>query len=114
MCFCQNVCLCLPTFFVYVGVISSAHLSDSVSSYIFGRGRYKIRVCSKITVQSKLIKYPYSFTISIVVSVSLPQNKTYVYRGLDYERIGAFNQRLQAQFPDVQVRLLDVIVDEIE
>jgi len=26
-----------------------------------------------------------------------------VYRGQEYERIGSFNQRMQAQFPDAQV-----------
>ena len=32
------------------------------------------------------------------------QNKAFVYRGQEYEKIGSFNQRLKAQFPDGQVK----------
>lgn len=31
------------------------------------------------------------------------QNKQFVYRGLEYERIGAFTQRLQTEFPQAQI-----------
>lgn len=31
------------------------------------------------------------------------QNKQFVYRGLEYERIGAFTQRLQTQFSSAQL-----------
>lgn len=31
------------------------------------------------------------------------QNKQFVYRGLEYERIGAFTQRLQTEFPTAQI-----------
>ncbi|KFB52005.1 AGAP004507-PA-like protein [Anopheles sinensis] len=33
----------------------------------------------------------------------LPQNKQFIYRGLEYERIGAFIQRLQTEFPAAQI-----------
>ena len=32
------------------------------------------------------------------------QNKAFVYRGQEYEKIGSFNQRIKIQFPDAQVR----------
>ena len=31
------------------------------------------------------------------------QNKQFIYRGLEYERIGAFTQRLQTEFPYSQI-----------
>lgn len=31
------------------------------------------------------------------------QNKQFVYRGLEYERIGTFTQRLQTEFPQAQI-----------
>ncbi|GIY19723.1 dedicator of cytokinesis protein 3 [Caerostris extrusa] len=31
------------------------------------------------------------------------RNKVFVYRGLEYERIGAFTQRLQTEFPQAQI-----------
>lgn len=31
------------------------------------------------------------------------QNKQFIYRGLEYERIGAFTQRLQIEFPQAQI-----------
>lgn len=35
--------------------------------------------------------------------MSYSQNKQFVYRGLEYERIGAFTQRLQTEFPSAQI-----------
>lgn len=34
---------------------------------------------------------------------SIIQNKEFVYRGLEYERIEAFTQRLQTEFPSAQI-----------
>lgn len=34
---------------------------------------------------------------------SRTQNKQFIYRGLEYERIGAFTQRLQIEFPQAQI-----------
>lgn len=31
------------------------------------------------------------------------QNKQFIYRGLEYERIGAFTQRLQIEFPQAEI-----------
>lgn len=33
----------------------------------------------------------------------MPQNKQFIYRGLEYERIGAFTQRLQIEFPQAHI-----------
>ncbi|KAH6919803.1 hypothetical protein HPB50_029209 [Hyalomma asiaticum] len=33
----------------------------------------------------------------------MTQNKVFVYRGLAYEKVGAFSQRLQGQFPEAQL-----------
>lgn len=35
--------------------------------------------------------------------IHLIQNKQFVYRGLEYERFGAFTQRLQTEFPAAQI-----------
>lgn len=40
---------------------------------------------------------------SIAVLYELFQNKQFVYRGLEYERIGAFTQRLQTEFASAQL-----------
>lgn len=37
------------------------------------------------------------------VVISFKQNKQFIYRGLEYERIGAFTQRLQIEFPQAQI-----------
>lgn len=37
------------------------------------------------------------------VNICPLQNKQFVYRGLEYERIGAFTQRLQTEFPSAQI-----------
>lgn len=34
---------------------------------------------------------------------SLQQNKQFIFRGYDYERIGEFTQRLQIEFPQAQI-----------
>lgn len=34
---------------------------------------------------------------------SFLRNKVFVYRGLAYEKVGAFSQRLQGQFPEAQL-----------
>ena len=31
------------------------------------------------------------------------QNKVFVYRGVEYERIGSFTQRLQTEYPSAQI-----------
>lgn len=43
-----------------------------------------------------------SCKLSIIFVFAL-QNKQFVYRGLEYERIGAFTQRLQTEFPTAQI-----------
>ena len=40
------------------------------------------------------------------------QNKLFVYRGLEYERIGAFTQRLQTEFPSAQILMKNTPPDE--
>lgn len=40
------------------------------------------------------------------------RNKLFVYRGLEYERIGAFTQRLQTEFPSAQVLMKNTPPDD--
>lgn len=40
------------------------------------------------------------------------QNKVFVYRGLEYERIGAFTQRLQTEFPQAQILMKSTTPDD--
>lgn len=40
------------------------------------------------------------------------QNKLFIYRGLEYERIGAFTQRLQTEFPSAQILTKNAPPDE--
>lgn len=40
------------------------------------------------------------------------QNKLFVYRGLEYERIGAFTQRLQTEFPSAQILMKNTAPDD--
>lgn len=40
------------------------------------------------------------------------QNKQFVYRGLEYERIGAFTQRLQTEFPSAQILMKNTPPDD--
>ncbi|PSN57625.1 hypothetical protein C0J52_00521 [Blattella germanica] len=40
------------------------------------------------------------------------RNKLFVYRGLEYERIGAFTQRLQTEFPSAQILMKNTPPDE--
>lgn len=40
------------------------------------------------------------------------QNKLFIYRGLEYERIGAFTQRLQTEFPSAQILMKNSPPDE--
>lgn len=42
----------------------------------------------------------------------LLQNKQFVYRGLEYERIGAFTQRLQTEFPSAQILMKNTPPDD--
>lgn len=47
------------------------------------------------------------FQYALINSLGL-QNKVFVYRGLEYERIGAFTQRLQTEFPSAQILMKNV------
>ncbi|XP_015607824.1 dedicator of cytokinesis protein 3 isoform X2 [Cephus cinctus] len=40
------------------------------------------------------------------------RNKLFIYRGLEYERIGAFTQRLQTEFPSAQILMKNSPPDE--
>uniref|UniRef100_A0A6P7GBE9 Dedicator of cytokinesis protein 3 n=1 Tax=Diabrotica virgifera virgifera TaxID=50390 RepID=A0A6P7GBE9_DIAVI len=40
------------------------------------------------------------------------RNKQFVYRGLEYERIGAFTQRLQTEFPSAQILMKNTPPDD--
>ncbi|XP_066992689.2 dedicator of cytokinesis protein 3 [Anabrus simplex] len=40
------------------------------------------------------------------------RNKLFVYRGLEYERIGAFTQRLQTEFPSAQILMKNTPPDD--
>ncbi|KAG8186361.1 hypothetical protein JTE90_026781 [Oedothorax gibbosus] len=40
------------------------------------------------------------------------RNKVFVYRGLEYERIGAFTQRLQTEFPQAQILMKSTTPDD--
>ncbi|XP_076363419.1 dedicator of cytokinesis protein 3-like isoform X2 [Tachypleus tridentatus] len=40
------------------------------------------------------------------------RNRVFVYRGLEYERIGAFTQRLQTEFPQAQILMKSTPPDE--
>ncbi|XP_013793448.2 dedicator of cytokinesis protein 1-like, partial [Limulus polyphemus] len=40
------------------------------------------------------------------------RNRVFVYRGLEYERIGAFTQRLQTEFPQAQILMKNTPPDE--
>lgn len=40
------------------------------------------------------------------------QNKQFVYRGHDYERIGAFTQRLQTEYPAAHILMRNTPPDE--
>lgn len=44
--------------------------------------------------------------------VTILQNKLFIYRGLEYERIGAFTQRLQTEFPGAQILMKNSPPDE--
>ncbi|KAK0167462.1 hypothetical protein PV327_004857 [Microctonus hyperodae] len=41
------------------------------------------------------------------------RNKLFIYRGLEYERIGAFTQRLQTEFPSAQILMKNSPPDEM-
>ncbi|KAJ8687488.1 hypothetical protein QAD02_023282 [Eretmocerus hayati] len=41
------------------------------------------------------------------------RNKLFIYRGLEYERIGAFTQRLQTEFPSAQILMKNSPPDEL-
>lgn len=49
------------------------------------------------------------FTIFFVF---LLQNKLFVYRGLEYERVDAFTQRLQTEWPSAQILTKNTPPDE--
>ncbi|XP_059476423.1 dedicator of cytokinesis protein 3 isoform X1 [Neocloeon triangulifer] len=40
------------------------------------------------------------------------RNKVFVYRGLEYERIGAFTQRLQTEFPSAQILMKNTLPED--
>ncbi|XP_043283024.1 dedicator of cytokinesis protein 3 isoform X2 [Venturia canescens] len=40
------------------------------------------------------------------------RNKLFIYRGLEYERVGAFTQRLQTEFPSAQILMKSAPPDE--
>lgn len=40
------------------------------------------------------------------------QNKQFVYRGLEYERIGSFTQRIQTEFPTAQILMKNTPPDD--
>jgi hypothetical protein len=40
------------------------------------------------------------------------QTKLFVYRGLEYVRIGAFTQRLQTEFPSAQILMKNTAPDD--
>lgn len=50
--------------------------------------------------------------IHICIKHTTLQNKLFVYRGLEYERIGAFTQRLQTEFPSAQVLMKNTPPDD--
>lgn len=54
-------------------------------------------ISSSNTQQTRDIK------IICICFISHKQNKQFIYRGLEYERIGAFTQRLQIEFPQAQI-----------
>nr|CAD7460974.1 unnamed protein product [Timema tahoe] len=56
------------------------------------------------------LSFPLFVRVSLLLSVCqgesatlFVRNKLFVYRGLEYERIGAFTQRLQTEFPSAQI-----------
>ncbi|GFT91558.1 dedicator of cytokinesis protein 3 [Trichonephila clavipes] len=44
--------------------------------------------------------------------LSIVLNKVFVYRGLEYEKIGAFTQRLQTEFPHAQILMKSTTPDD--
>lgn len=40
---------------------------------------------------------------SVILKSCVSQNKVFVYRGLEYERIETFTHRLQTEFPSAQI-----------
>lgn len=55
-------------------------------------------VCTSKFFKSRFISIFFSYKTNFIF-----QNKQFVYRGLEYERIGTFTQRLQTEFPQAQI-----------
>jgi len=41
------------------------------------------------------------------------QNKEFIYRGLEWEKIATFTQRLSAEFPNAQVSISSIFYDQL-
>lgn len=52
----------------------------------------------RVSPLSRFISIFFSYKTNFIF-----QNKQFVYRGLEYERIGTFTQRLQTEFPQAQI-----------
>uniref|UniRef100_T1IUW7 Dedicator of cytokinesis protein 3 n=1 Tax=Strigamia maritima TaxID=126957 RepID=T1IUW7_STRMM len=81
---------------------------DKLSQILRTQARFFDNILSQLRPEPEYFRvgfYGMSFPLFV-------RNKLFIYRGLEYERIGAFTQRLQMEFPTAQILMKNTPPDE--
>lgn len=79
--------------YILIGKMDNSNWMRQKVETVLGKGSKSLWITHNCT--DVLLTFILSF---------VSKNKSFVYRGQEYEKIGSFNQRIRSQFPDAQVK----------